>query len=81
MNDTKIRIDREARAGAILRLLLREHSPHEAIEAAYVLRAAIDALWDTHGSGMAALIDLDRDHQLYCHRFGPYITSKDDLPF
>ena len=81
MNDTQIRIDREARAGAILRLLLREHSAREAIEAAYVLRAAIDALWDTHGSGMAALIDLDRDHQLYCERFDVHLACKEDLPF
>ena len=81
MNDTQIRIDREARAGAILRLLLREHSPREAIEAAYVLRAAIDTLWDTHGSGMAALIDLDRDHQLYCERFGIQLNDKEELPF
>jgi len=81
MNDTEIRIDREARAGAILRLILREHSPREAIEAADVLRAAIDALWDTHGSGMAALIDLDRDHQLYCERFHIQLTDKEDLPF
>lgn len=81
MNDTRIRIDREARAGAILRLILREHSPREAIEAAYVLQAAIDVLWDTHGSGMAALIDLDRDHQLYCQRFDVHLASKEDLPF
>lgn len=81
MNDTRIRIDREARAGAILRLILREHSPREAIEAAYVLQAAIDVLWDTHGSGMAVLIDLDRDHQLYCERFDVHLASKEDLPF
>ncbi len=81
MNDTRIRIDREARAGAILRLILREHSPREAIEAAYVLQAAIDVLWDTHGSGMAVLIDLDRDHQLYCQRFDVHLASKEDLPF
>ncbi len=81
MNDIQIRIDREARAGAILRLLLREHSPHEAIEAVYVLRAAIDTLWDTHGSGMAAIIDLDRDYELYCQHFDVHLADTEDLPF
>ena len=79
MNNPRTFINREARAGALLRLLLPESSPHEALEAVYILRHAIDALWDTHGAGMAAIVNLDDLEALGLD--DPPSTDEDEIPF